>query len=92
MEFELNDFGFTAVDEEALDNSKNVIEDLSANNENLVSEVEFYKQNMKGLKNLIMPLLNNLMKNPEKDYIHWPDREEKIKEFIEKIDNYFEEF
>jgi hypothetical protein len=86
------DFGFTAVDEEALDNSKNVIEDLSANNENLVSEVEFYKQNMEGLRNLIMPLLNNLMKNPEKDYIHWPDREEKIKAFIEKLDNYFEEF
>ena len=92
MDFELNDFGFTAVDEEALDNSKNVIEDLSANNENLTSEVEFYKQNMEGLRNLIMPLLNNLMKNPEKDYIHWPDREEKIKAFIEKLDNYFEEF
>lgn len=89
---EMFDFGFTAVDEEALDNSKNVIEDLSANNENLTSEVEFYKQNMEGLRNLIMPLLNNLMKNPEKDYIHWPDREEKIKAFIEKLDNYFEEF
>jgi serine/threonine protein kinase len=36
---------------------------------------------VEGLKKMIMPLLNNLMKNPEKDTIVWPDREKKIKMF-----------
>ena len=43
---------------------------------------------VQGLKNMIMPLLNNLMKNPEKDTIVWPDREKKIDDFIKKMDKY----
>lgn len=35
---------------------------------------------------MIMPLLNNLKKNPEKPNIVWPDREKKIDEFIKKLD------
>ena len=35
----------------------------------------------------IMPLLNNLKKNPEKPNIVWPDRVKKIDIFIEKINN-----
>lgn len=41
-----------------------------------------------GLRNMIMPLLNNLKKNPEKDTIVWPDREKKINDFIKKMDKY----
>lgn len=41
-----------------------------------------------GLKNMIMPLLNNLMKNPDKEYIYWPDRIKKIQAFIKKMDAY----
>ena len=37
---------------------------------------------------MIMPLLNNLMKNPEKDTILWPNRDKKIKEFVKKMDDY----
>jgi hypothetical protein len=36
---------------------------------------------------MIMPLLNNLKKNPEKTNIVWPNREKKIDEFIEKLQN-----
>jgi hypothetical protein len=36
------------------------------------------------LKGMIMPLLKNLAKDPDKD-IHWPDRDKKISEFIRKI-------
>jgi ABC-type sugar transport system substrate-binding protein len=36
---------------------------------------------------MIMPLLNNLKKNPDKPNIVWPDREKKIDEFIKKLDN-----
>lgn len=33
----------------------------------------------------IMPLLNNLKKNPEKPNIVWPNRDKKIDEFIIKL-------
>ena len=41
-----------------------------------------------GLRKLIMPLLNNLLKNPEKDTIVWPNREKTINAFIKKMDDY----
>lgn len=37
------------------------------------------------LEQIIMPLLVNLMKNPEKEYIYWPNRRDKIQEQIDKI-------
>jgi hypothetical protein len=43
---------------------------------------------VQGLRDMIMPLLNNLMKNPEKDTIVWPNRDKAIKTFINKMDNY----
>lgn len=41
-----------------------------------------------GLRDMIMPFLNNLTKNPEKEYIMWPDRAKKVEEFIKKINDY----
>jgi hypothetical protein len=43
---------------------------------------------VEGLRKMIMPLLNNLMKNPEKDTIVWPNRDKTIKAFIKKMDDY----
>ena len=43
---------------------------------------------VQGMYNLILPLLENLKKNPEKDMIFWPDREVKIDEFIVKLKQY----
>ena len=43
---------------------------------------------VQGLRKMIMPLLNNLMKNPEKDTIVWPNRDKTIKQFIKKMDDY----
>ena len=43
---------------------------------------------VQGLRDMIMPLLNNLMKNPEKDTIVWPNRDKAIKAFIQKMDDY----
>jgi hypothetical protein len=37
------------------------------------------------LEKMIIPLLVNLMKNPDKEYIYWPNRKEKIQEQIDKI-------
>lgn len=34
---------------------------------------------------MVNVLLDNLAKNPEKEYIYWPNRVEKIKEFKNKL-------
>jgi len=46
---------------------------------------EDVKSNLVELEKLIMPLLVNLMKNPDKEYIYWPNRKEKIQEQIDKV-------
>ena len=40
---------------------------------------------LKEVEDLILPLLYNLMKNPEKEYIHWPNRTPIIDAQIDKI-------
>lgn len=46
---------------------------------------EKYKAKLKEVEGLILPLLYNLMKNPDKAYIKWENRESVIKKQIEKI-------
>lgn len=72
-----DDFGFTAVNENEV-------------TEPILSEVKTSvdsqtKQKLLALEKLIMPLLVNLMKNPEKEYIHWPNRVPAIEKQVEKI-------
>ena len=55
---------------------------LDAERQNMTTEVQ---ANLKELEQLIMPLLVNLMKNPEKEYIYWPNRTSKIQEQIDKV-------
>lgn len=68
------DFGFTAVDEDELDAVKTVKSEASSSDDKLNS-----------LYNAIIPLLNNLKKNPEKDYILWPDRLNKVEQFEDHL-------
>ena len=46
---------------------------------------EKHKAKLKEVETLILPLLYNLMKNPDKPIINWPNREPVIKKQIEKI-------
>ena len=46
---------------------------------------EDVKSRLTELEKLIMPLLVNLMKNPDKEYIYWPNRKEKIQEQIDRV-------
>ena len=46
---------------------------------------EVYKEQMKKVEKLILPLLHNLMKNPENEYIKWPGRTEIVQKQINKI-------
>lgn len=43
------------------------------------------KLKLSEIEKMIVPLLVNLMKNPDKEYIYWPNRREKIQEQIDKI-------
>lgn len=71
------DFGFTAVDEDT------VVEPI-VNNVQTTAE-EQLKLKLLEVEKLIMPLLVNLMKNPEKDYIHWPNRTPLIQKQIDRV-------
>ena len=72
-----NDFGFTAVHETDL--TEPILTEVKSS-----ADTEI-KQKLQTLEKLIMPLLVNLMKNPEKDYIHWPNRVPLIEKQIERI-------
>lgn len=76
------DFGFTLVDENDLENVKAVTQDAE-------KRIEFYQDQVTKMYDLIQPLLANLEKNPELDYIRWPgdSRVQKIEEFRHKLDD-----
>ena len=46
---------------------------------------EVYKEQMKKVEKLILPLLHNLMKNPENEYIKWRGRTTIVQKQINKI-------
>ena len=75
------DFGFTAVDEHELEAVQNVKTEASTASAN-VQELE---EKLNKLYNSILPLLSNLKKNPEKEYILWPNRVDKIEQFEDLI-------
>ena len=75
------DFGFTAVDENELEAVQKVTTEASSTSASL-QETE---EKLNKLYNAILPLLTNLKKNPEKEYILWPNRTEKIEEFEDHI-------
>ena len=77
QEYDNHDFGFTteADLEEQLDNLHG----------QYLDEVSTLKADIQQLEKLIMPLLVNLMKNPDKPTIKWPNRKEQIEGQIEKI-------
>ena len=51
----------------------------------LKSVEEKYRAKLKEVEGMILPLLVNLKKNPDKAYIHWPNRGPVIDKQIEKI-------
>lgn len=63
---------------------------LTTNNDDMINEHRSLLQQdvaakLKQVEDLILPLLFNLQKNPDKDYIHWPGRTAIIDKQIEKI-------
>ena len=58
-----------------------------ADSTELSAEVDTANEKLEKLRAMILPFLNNLKKNPEKDMIKWngKDRVQKIDDFIVKI-------
>ena len=75
------DFGFTAVDESELE----AVQEVSKKASSTEAEVKVLEDKLNKLYNSILPLLTNLKKNPEKEYILWPNRTEKIEAFEDHI-------
>lgn len=75
------DFGFTAVDADELEvvqQAKEQVETTSASAQQNAAKAQL-------LYDAVVPLLNNLKANPEKDYIYWPNRYEKLDAFADKL-------
>lgn len=75
------DFGFTAITEDDLhvvESSRNQVQDLQ-------KQLEAVDNRAQRLYTAMIPLLNNLRNNPEKEYIYWPDRIAKIDAFENKL-------
>jgi DNA-binding TFAR19-related protein (PDSD5 family) len=76
-DFELDDdfdFGFTTVGEEVFTEAE--------------AAVQQGQQKAEQIYKLILPLLNNLAKDADKNvYIHWPDRAKKIEQFKKKLNS-----
>jgi len=81
------DFGFTMVDEEELD----IVQQVKSTAETTTLEVDKLKKKSDTMYGMIMPLLNNLAANPEKDYIKWngKDRLAKIEQFRDKLEEVY---
>lgn len=79
------DFGFTAVTEDELDSVQQASTAAKAASETADS----WEAKCADLYNTFKPLLNNLAKNPEKDYIYWPNRMGKLEEFSDLIDKIY---
>jgi hypothetical protein len=75
------DFGFTAVDESELE----AVQKTTTKLQTTSSKAEDLEEKLNKLYNAILPLLSNLKMNPEKEYILWPNRVEKVEEFEELI-------
>ena len=63
---------------------------IQADNSNMVNEHRALIESdvaskLRDVEDLVLPLLYNLQKNPEKEYIHWPNRTAVIDKQIEKI-------
>ena len=71
------DFGFTAVDEEELSSVQEATTTAAA----VATKAAGTQEQLGKLYNAVIPLLNNLKKNPEKEYILWPKRLDKVEAF-----------
>jgi hypothetical protein len=86
MSDDIFDFGFTIVDENELE----VVQQATQQVETVSSIGQSTQERLDRLYNAIQPLLNNLKQNPQKEYILWPNRLEKIEQFEDHIQKIYQ--
>lgn len=88
------DFGFSTVSEEELEQlTMQAVEDgvkeaetrLKGQIEDAEKTIGYYQNKMVKLEKMLIPFLNNLASNPEKTYIFWPNRQQKLNQFKELL-------
>lgn len=86
MSREEEDFGFSIsfVDEAEL---RSIEKELAKKNEDIQATSDQTKDRLEKMKKMVMILLNNLLKEPDKNYILWPNRVKDVEEFKKKLDN-----
>ena len=72
---EYNDFGFTAMD----------ADELASVDTKIVAKTTSAVEIIKNLDNFIRPLLENLAKDSDKEYIYWPNRVSIIQKKLEEL-------
>jgi hypothetical protein len=75
-EVEYNDFGFTAMD----------AEELASVDTKIIEKTTTATEVINKLDNFVRPLLENLAKDSDKDYIYWPNRVDIINKKLKELD------
>ncbi|MGZ4849824.1 MAG: hypothetical protein ACXV2C_00400 [Candidatus Bathyarchaeia archaeon] len=84
-----DDFGFLLVSEQELKQHEELLKKkVAEQSSTIVRTAAELNEKINTLRAMIMPLLNNLAKDPDKEYIRWPDRAEKIHLFIQKVNEF----
>jgi hypothetical protein len=76
MAIEYNDFGFTAMD----------AEELASVDTKIVEKTTTATEVISKLDDFVRPLLENLAKDSDKDYIYWPNRVDIINKKLKELD------
>jgi|TARA_X000001036_G_C20433438_1_gene706196 hypothetical protein len=76
MSIEYNDFGFTAMD----------ADELASVDTKIVEKTTTATEVINKLDNFVRPLLENLAKDSDKDYIYWPNRVDIINQKLKELD------
>jgi len=82
------DFGFTAATEEEL--SAPILENAQVAVSTSKAEATEVQARLDKLYSAVKPLLENLKANPEKPYIHWPNRIEKVDSFAAMLKDIYD--
>lgn len=77
------DFGFSFATEEELSQPK--VQTVQTELDDVAQTKEKLEKKIQTLEKMIMPLLENLKKDPDKEYVKWPNRTEQINKFIQSI-------
>ena len=79
-DIEYNDFGFTAMD----------ADELASVDTKIVEKTTTATDVIEKLDNFIRPLLENLAKDSDKDYIYWPNRLDILTKKLKELDTIHE--